>query len=67
MIYVQDLSILDQKCFLVQSPARWEMVGATGNKRPLASGEAHIGCKRAGLNDDVMDRAAVAEHSVPLR
>jgi len=46
---------------------RGERVGVRGNKGPLASGEAHIGCKGAGLDDDVVDRAAVAEHSVPLR
>src|SRR6516162_756942 len=32
----------------------------------LASGEAHIGSERAGLDDEVADRAAITEDSVPL-
>ena len=30
----------------------------------LARGEAHVGSKRTGLDDDVLDRSAVAENAV---
>src|SRR5271166_658276 len=33
---------------------------------PLAPGEAHISSERAGLDDEVADRSAVAENTVPL-
>jgi len=33
---------------------------------PLAPGEAHISSERAGLDDEVVDRAAVAEDPVPV-
>src|SRR5208282_6917695 len=33
---------------------------------PSARGEAHVGGERAGFDDEVVDRSAVAENSVPL-